>query len=418
MTTTPGQAEQIGPVREIATVAGSFLTYGSLFFDRLAPLYLVALIAIDLGVPSAAEGTLALFIGLGWAAAMPVVRATTGRFDDKTRIAVAAVASATFSLLSATATGWLWFIALRGLGGIAAGSGSPAFTSLMFTVAPARRRGLEMGVVQASTRIIGSLVAPIVVTAVTVVYGWRQAMTVSALLLMASVVVFLLAVPGGHRRPGSKSPMEGFAWREGGRRHMVLCAVGCIMLLAWLNIWSQSSVSLVGSWLDLSADEAGRRVGLFGVGSGIGALLLPIASDRIGRRPAIAIGAVLGGGAGIATGAFAALEIIPPGWIIVSVILLCGVAMGVLPLTISIVPAEAVASGDRARALLIPIAAGEILGAALLPVLAGAMAAPFGHAVVVGLSGAAVFGLVIVSVLLRPLGPATSPAARSDSEVP
>ncbi len=395
----------ISPGREFATVASSFLTYGSVFFDRLAPLYLVALIASDLGVPSAAEGTLALLIGLGWALAMPVVRATAGRFDDRTRILAAVVVSAGFSLLSATATSWLWFIVLRGVGGIAAGSGSPVFTSLMFTVAPPSRRGLELGIVQASTRIIGSLAAPIVVTAVTVAYGWRQAMVVSALLLLASVVVFVLAVPGGRTRPGSATAQERFVWRKGGRRHMLLCTLGCIVLLAWLNIWSQSSVGLVEGWLQVSADEAGRRVGLFGIGSGIGALAIPILSDRVGRRSAIALGAILGGGGGVAVGVMAGLEVVPAGWIIGLAILLCGVAMGNLPLTISIVPAEAVASGDRARALLIPIAAGEILGAALLPVIAAVLAAPFGYPVVVAAAGGAVCSMLIISVLLRPLGP-------------
>lgn len=393
------------PGRELATVSAAFLTYGLVFFDRLAPLYLVALIAADLGAPSAAEGTLALLVGLGWAAAMPVVRATTGRFDDRTRIAVAVVVSTIFSLLSAAAGSWLMFIVLRGLGGIGAGSGSPVFTSLMFTLAPPERRGMELGIVQASTRIIGSLAGPIVVTAVTVAYGWRQAMVVSALLLLASVVVFLFVVPGGGQRPGSQGPKQPFVWRAGGRRHMILCTVGCIMLLAWLNVWSQSSVAMIGDWLQLTPDEAGRYVGLFGIGSGIAAVLLPAWSDRIGRRMALGLGALLGGAGGFAVGFFGMIEVIPPGWVVTLVIMLGGVAMGVLPLTISIIPAEAVASGDRARALLIPIAAGEILGAALLPGLAALMAASFGSPVVVAAAGLGVFGLVVVAILLQPLGP-------------
>lgn len=406
--TAPSSSDvRIGPAREAVTVAGAYLCYGSLFLDRLAPLYLVALIAADLGVPSAAEGTLALLIGLGWAAAMPVVRATSGRLDDRVRITLAVVISAGFGLLSAAASGWLWFVVLRGIGGIAAGSGSPAFTSLMFSIAPPHRRGLEVGVVQSSTRVIGSLASPILVTAVAVAYGWREAMVVSALVLLTSVVVFILAVPGGRHRPGSHSSKEAFAWREGGRRNMVLATIGCVFLLAWLNIWSQSSVTLVSGWLDIGAAEAGRRVGMFGIGSGIAAMALPIMSDRIGHRSAMAIGAVLGGAGGVSLGVLAALEVIPPGWVITSVIALCGVAMGMLPLTISLVPAEAVARGDRARALLIPISAGEILGAAGLPVLAAALAVPLGHAVVIGVAGLGVFALVIVSGLLRPLGPET-----------
>lgn len=400
---TPRSREEIGPAREVATIGGAFLTYGSIFFDRLAPLYLVALIARDLGVPSAAEGTLALMIGFGWALAMPIVRTTTGRFDDRSRIAVAAVMSAGCSLASAAAPSWIWFVAFRGLGGVFAGSGSPAFTSLMYSVAPARRRGLDLGIVQSSTRLIGSMVAPVVVTAVAVAAGWREAMVVSALILISSVGLFLLTVPGGRRRPGAQAAKEPFAWRRGGRRNMVLCALGCVILLAWLTIWSQSSVTLVEGWLGVGADEAGRRVGLFGIGAGVGALLLPITSDRIGRRAAVAIGGLVGGGAGVAVGVLAALAVVPPDWVVGTTVLLSGTAMGVLPLTISIVPAEAVASGDRARALVIPISSGEVLGAALLPVFAAVLAVPLGHATVVGLAAAAVLGLVVVSWLLRPL---------------
>ncbi len=402
MTTRHDTTGAIGPGREAAAVAGAFLTYGSVFFDRLAPLYLVALIARDLGVPSAAEGTLALLIGLGWATAMPIVRATTGRFDDRSRITVAVVVSALFSLGSAAAPGWAWFVALRGLGGIFAGSGSPAFTSLMYSIAPARRRGLDLGIVQSSTRVIGSMAAPVVVTTVAVTHGWRQAMVVSALVLLASLTLFLVTVPSGRRRPGSEATKEPFAWHPGGRRNMLLCALGCVILLSWLMIWSQSSVAMVEGWLDVGPDEAGRRVGLFGIGSAAGAMLLPIASDRIGRRAAMALGALVGGGGAIGVGLLAGLEVVPPAWVVAGVVLLAGSAMGILPLTISIVPAEAVASGDRARALVIPISAGEIFGAALLPVLAAVLAAPLGYAAVVGLAGAGVLGLVVIALLLRP----------------
>jgi MFS family permease len=385
-------------------VGGAFLTYGSIFFDRLAPLYLVALIARDLGVPSAAQGTLALLIGVGWAVAMPIVRAASGRFDDRTRIAVGVVGTAMFGLASAAAPTWVWFVVLRGLGGIFAGSGSPVFTSLVYSIAPPRRRGLDLGLVQSSTRVIGSMAAPVVVTAVAVAHGWREAMVVSSLVLLATLAVFFVAVPASRRRPGSHVSREPFAWHPGGRRNMVLCTLGCVILIAWLMIWSQSSVTLVADWLVVCADEAGRRVGLFGIGAGLAAMLLPIASDGIGRRAAMAVGALLGGGSSLAVGVMAGVDVVPPGWVVGAAILLAGVAMGILPFTISLVPAESVATGDRARALVIPISAGEILGGALLPVVAAVLAVPFGHAAVVGACGAALLGLLVVSLLLRPVG--------------
>lgn len=406
MVSEPASQQQIGPGREVALVGGAFFLYGAIFFDRLAPLYLVTLIAADLGVPSALEGTLALLIGMGWAIAMPIVRLTTGWFDDRSRILVAAVTTAVFSLASAAAGSWLLFVLLRGLGGIAAGSSSPAITSLMFSVAPAKRRGLDLGIVQSATRVIGSLVAPVVVTAVAVAHGWREAVVVSAGVLLISAVTMLVTVPGSRRRPGAGAPREEFAWLPGGRRNVLLSTIACVLLLAWLTIWSQSSVPLISSWLAVDADQAGRLVGLFGIGAGVSALAVPISSDRLGRRGALALSSILGGAGGIALGVLAASAVVPARGLVALVVVLCGVAMGGLPLVISIVPAEAVASGDRGRALLAPIGAGEIFGAAALPALAAVVAVPLGHAAVMGVAGAGVLGLTVISVLLRPLSPA------------
>jgi hypothetical protein len=84
-------------------------------------------------------------------------------------------------------------------------------------------------------------------------------------------------------------------------------------------------------------------------------------------------------------------------------LLLSGVAMGGLPLVISIIPAEAVATGDVGRALTGPIAGGEILGAAVLPALAAVVAVPLGQAWVLALTAIGVLGLVGISAALRPL---------------
>jgi MFS family permease len=395
---------------ELATVAGTFFTYGAIFFDRLAPLYLVAMIAQDLGLPSAYEGTLALLIGLGWAAAMPLVRGTSGRFGDRDRIVVAAALAGILGLLSAAAGNWVLFVALRGLGGMAAASGAPAITSLVFAAAPARRRGLDLGIVQSSTRIVGSLVSPVVVTAVAVAAGWRAAMVVSGVLLVVGAVVLLWAVPEGQgsrrrRRDDTAAP---FALHRGGRRNVVLCTIACVLLLAWLTVWSQSSVPLIQSWLDVGPDAAGRLVGWFGVGASVMALLLPIASDRIGRRGALALGSALGGVGGIAVGVLAATDVVPVRGLVIVALFFAGAAMGGLPLVISIIPAEAVASGDVGRALTGPIAGGEVLGAAALPALAAAAAVPLGLAWVVAITAGGVLGLVLISAVLRPIGPATT----------
>ncbi len=382
---TAGDAEPSALLREVRTVAGTFLAYGALFFDRLAPLYLVTLIAADLGAPSTQEGLLALGVGLGWAAAMGLVRLTTGRFGDRGRLLVATLLGAAVSLASGFAAGWVMFVALRAIGGVIAATGAPAATALVFATAPARRRGLDLGIVLSSTRLVGSLLSPVVVTAVAVAAGWRIAIAVSAAFLaVGGLILWALAPPSPVRTPTRTSTTTHL--RPGGERTLFLSAVGCVALLAWLIIWSQTAVPLLVSWRDLSADAAGRLVGAFGVGAGLASLAVPALSDRIGRRAALSLAAGIGGASGVFLASIAAAGIAPSRGTLVLLVFLGGVAMGGLPLTISILPAEAVASGDVGRALTGPIAAGEVLGAALLPAGAAILAVNLGRPFVLLLS--------------------------------
>ena len=78
-----------------------------------------------------------------------------------------------------------------------------------------------------------------------------------------------------------------------------------------------------------------------------------------------------------------------------------GVAMGGLPLVISIIPAEAVASGDVGRALAAPIIGAEILGGALLPAVALASAGWVGAPAILGVAAGLLLLVAASSFALR-----------------
>lgn len=221
-------------------------------------------------------------------------------------------------------------------------------------------------------------------------------MVTSALLLLAGGVVLTVAVPRGLRSRGRSSVSAPFELHVGGRRNVVLSTVACILLLAWLIVWNQSSVQPVSDWLAVDASAAGRLVGVFGIGASVAAFAVPMAIDRFGRRLSLACTALLGGAGGLAVGVVAAADVVPPAGLATVGLFLSWVAMGGLPLVISIIR---VASGDVGRALVAPIAGSEVVGAAVLPILA-APAIPLGLPLVVALAATAVLGLVAISALL------------------
>lgn len=385
--------------REAATVTACFVAYGAIFFDRLAPLFIVSAIASDLGAVSEVEGTVALLVGVGFAAAMPFVRATSGRWSDDGRVIMALLVTAGVGSISAAVGNWWLFIALRGLAGLTAGTGAPALNVLAFRAASPNRRGRAVGIVLSSTRWVGSFIAPAVVVTVAAHAGWRVALCLSAAFVAASALLLRTLVGSRTTTPPAAEP---FTLRAGGRRNLVLCGVACTVLLAWLTIWSQSSVSLLTTWLDVTWQTAGGLVAVFGIGAGVASLAAPAASDHIGRRSALGLTVGIGAAGAIALGALTERGIVPPHPVVILVILACGVAMGGLPLVLSLIPAEAVASGDVGRALLGPIIAAELLGAAAVPAVAAAAATTVGMSSVVLTTGFAVAALTFVAAGLRP----------------
>jgi hypothetical protein len=76
--------------------------------------------------------------------------------------------------------------------------------------------------------------------------------------------------------------------------------------------------------------------------------------------------------------------------------------MGGLPLVISIIPAEAVASGDVGRAVTVPVIGAEALGGAVLPAVALAASGWVGMSAVLGILAALLLLVAALSLALRP----------------
>lgn len=153
--------------------------------------------------------------------------------------------------------------------------------------------------------------------------------------------------------------------------------------------------------MQVGTSGAGRILSAFGVGAAVAALTIPLSSDRFGKGRALLLASVTGVVVG---GTIAVLTAWGIGTVLVAVVLvtLAGVAMGGLPLVISLIPAEAVRRGDVGRALSAPIVAAEIVGGALLPLGAFALASVVGLPTVIGGAAGLLGVLAAASRFLRP----------------
>ncbi len=264
-----------------------------------------------------------------------------------------------------------------------------------------RRRGLDLGVVQSSTRLLGSLVSPAVVTAVAATVDWRAALLTSSGFVALGAIALALLVPADAPPRREAATSSAPVLHPGGRRNILLCTASSVALVMWLIIVSQAAGPLLQAWLDLGVAEAGRLLSLFGVGAWLATLVVPLTSDRLGRRLALAASSLIGGAAGL--GVTIAANGPAGGWFTAAALMaLSGVAMGGLPLVISIIPAEAIASGDVGRALTVPIVGAEIFGGALLPAVALAAAGQVGTPDVLGAAAVLVLSVAVLSLALSP----------------
>jgi hypothetical protein len=270
---------------------------------------------------------------------------------------------------------------------------------------------LAIGVVQSSTRITGSFLAPIALTAAVVPFGWRWALAgaASTLLLAAGAVAALLpsAAPGGPRAERSRPPV----YRPEGRRIIALASATAVCTFLWLTLISQGGVPLLEGWLGLDIRQAGRLLAWFGIGSTVAALVVPAWSDR-SRPVALGVAAAVTAVAGMGLAGASMLDLKLPLVAVGVLFALGGVGLGALPLSISVLPADAVEAGDVDRAVEVQIISAELAGGALLPALAFALAAHAGLELAVLLSASlfAVLALVGAPLLGRWQSPSPEPS--------
>lgn len=401
----------------IRTVAGGFLLYGALFTDRLAPLFLAERIGIHFDVEVAALGLLPFAIAVGWTVGLGAGRLAGRRLSLRQRLWVGGSITALAGLASVLAPSYAVFLTIRLLGGVGANIASPALIALVVRATPLHRRGAALGVLQSSTRVAGSFLAPIVLTLVVAAAGWRPAVAVAAATIVLVLLPAMALLPRQLGPSGTSAMSRPPTYRPGGGGLIALAAVTAVLTMLWLVLMSQGGVPLLEQWLGLEVAAAGRLLAWFGIGGTFAAVAVPSWSDR-SRSLALAGASLATAISGGVLGVAALLELPLPLPAVAACIGLAGIGLGGLPLAISVLPADAVAEGDVDRAVEVPIISAELLGGALLPAIAFAVITEVGMAGLILTTAASFLLLAVIGAPLlarnyrvnAPARPGTTPS--------
>jgi SHS family lactate transporter-like MFS transporter len=217
------------------------------------------------------------------------------RFGRRPTLMVDIIAYSVFELASAFAPSLKFFLLMRAFFGIAMGGEWGVGAALAFETLPAEGRGFFSGLLQEGY-VVGNLLAAAVYGTLFPIVGWRGMFVIGA--LPAFLVIYI-------RTKVDESPawMQGRASRTT-QRHVgknIATYLGSFLFLVVLmfgfNSFSHGTQDLYPTFLEknhLFAPQTVRTVSIIGsIGALLGGICFGTWSERIGRRRAIAIAALL-----------------------------------------------------------------------------------------------------------------------------
>lgn len=355
------------------------LGFGLVGVDRFIIVPLMPVLMHDLKLDYQDLGHITGALAIAWGISALFTGNLSDRIGFKRVIVPALFAFSIFAGLGGLATGVGTLIVIRALMGFAEGAFTPASIIATIDASPPEKHGRNIGLQQMMPALLGLGLAPILVTQLLKIISWPW------IFLLVSVPGLIVAYLARRvlRQPSAEEIARHSATHDAGRHrwHEVFgfgnIPLAMILMLCWLTcniVVAALFPSYLVDFLHLSLDQMGFVLSSMGFGGATGAIILPTLSDRVGRKPVLAL-CVFGGFAAfwgfLHTGPVPVALFV---WLFAAI----GFVFGAIALTVGPVSAESVPAQLMSTASGTIIGVGEIFGGGLAPSLAGYIAKHFG----------------------------------------
>ncbi len=357
-----------------------FFTWGTVFLDRMAQLYLAPYFAPEFALTSQQIGMLASVLAITWALSGFFFGALSDRYGRRRVLLPAIFVFSALSIASGLARTFAELLVVRALMGAAEGPCWAVITALVEESSPAHRRGRDVGIVVSAAALVGLAVAPVISTQVAARWGWRAAFFVAGIpgTLLGVLLARIVREPDrGGRAHGGARGIQGMRdyLKLLRYRNVWLCALAAVGFMTWLfseNVFAPLYITRVAGQ---SGTTAGFLLGASGLGSFTLALILPGVSDRIGRKPLLMGVALLSAIVPIALQISALYAHL---WLLAAIICLANGGQCMPALVLVLVPTESVPPRFAATAIGLVTLVGEVIGATAAPAIGGRLAERYG----------------------------------------
>lgn len=360
---------------ELGSIAVLSLGFGLVGIDRFLISTLYPVIARDLHLDYGDIGLITGALAIAWGISALFMGNLSDRIGRR-RVLVASLI--VFSLLigaSGLATGLITLIIVRVIMGFADGAYTPVSIAATLDASPPRRRGLTIGIQQMMLPLFGLGLAPLFVAGALRFIEWRLIFLIFVLPGLALAFAVWKMIPAFsapaqiERRSGASD------WKAVlGYFNVRLAA---LLMLCWLTCLITTSAFMPNYLIDhlqLRSEQMAVVMSAIGLGATVGTLLLPWLSDRIGRKPVMAMSSI---------GVLGALVLLANarqnvGILFAFLFLVHFFNNALIALTVGPLCTEAVPVSLMATASGLVIAVGELFGGGLAPMIVGHVAQRFG----------------------------------------
>ena len=351
------------------------VSFGLVFIDRFALVYLSPFIAKDLNLNNTQLGLLVAALSTTWAISCYFTTAWAEANNKKKSVFITAVIL--FSLASITsglATGFVVLLLSRLLMGFFEGPTLPLNQSFIAKESSPNRAGLNMGILQSfGSTLFGFLIAPILLVALATQYGWRSTFFVAGLpgLLMAFLCWKFIRPSTAESHVDTVHESLSFSELLQFKNMRVAIIMGCLFM-TWLNSCMTFMPKYFTEIQGFTEGEMGKTMGLMGVASLIAGVLVTALSDRFGRTPIVKIFVTIGIAFPLA------IVFLKGSGLQIPVMFVSYFMFGAFPIVLGTIPAETVPMHSTGKAIGLLTGIAEVFGGVIMPFVCGILADKFG----------------------------------------
>lgn len=371
---------------ELRVVVLLGLAFGFAYFDRMALTFLAPFVQKDLSLSNEQVGWANSGLSATWALGAFLI----GRWSDaigrrKPFLIGALVLFSVCSVLSGLAWSFETLVAARVVMGAAEGPFLPICLAIMAAASAPSRQALNAGIVQnVFGPIVGTSLASYALVRIATAYDWHAAFYVAGIpgLILAFLIWRYVEEPpvapaAEPSRKASVLPLDLLS-----RRNIWLCALVSVGAVGSIVVGSIFMPLYLAGPRGYDALTWSNIMTVVGVCPAVGAIVVALLSDRIGRKAPLVVFAYL-----MVLAPAALLWFDGPVVALTALMFLSWMGLGTFPLFMGVIPTETVGRAQAATAMGLVVMIGELTGGVFGPPIAGRLADLYGLQVALYIQG-------------------------------